>query len=200
MREIFYTILGTVLDSFGEQHNFVDTDKDPEPEIIENEKPETESNSQTELKPDSKEESKNDMDSKSSNCDSANDKPSPKIVSKQESVTPNLSAWFKAFGAPKPAHNQRKKQDNSENLDSAKTAESVITPVIPEPNDVKVPSPTSEISSNVQPAPRTRKASTGSTISERSSFSQDMDSPRLTVEERLGKFTTSFNSARSCSK
>lgn len=34
-------------------------------------------------------------------------------------------------------------------------------------------------------ATRARKASTGSTISERSSYSQDPDSPRIAIDERI---------------
>lgn len=86
--------------------------------------------------------------------------------------TPNLSAWFKAFGAPKvPA---QKKSENKE-PEEAKS----VPPPDPSPN------PDSPVATHGQPAPRQRKVSTGSTVSERSSFSQDMDSPRVGIDERL---------------
>ncbi|XP_066154990.1 bromodomain-containing protein 4-like isoform X1 [Euwallacea fornicatus] len=74
--------------------------------------------------------------------------------------TPNLSAWFKAFGAPKPP---QKKADSKE-------------------EEVAPPNETSPKSD--QQVTRQRRISTGSSQSERSSFSQDLDSPRVGMEER----------------
>lgn len=94
---------------------------------------------------------------------------------------PNHSAWFKAFGAPKvtkPDEESRKSDDNKMELEP------------------KSPAHKDKDHFHTRPAaPRMRKASTGSTISERSSYSQDPDSPRVGMDERLGyganQYTTS---------
>lgn len=92
--------------------------------------------------------------------------------SPDKSATPNLNAWLKAFGVskkPKKEDEPRKEEKTLASLSSAQ--------------------PTGAFASEqnfTSPAPRTmRKASTGSTISERSSFSQDPDSPRVGIDERL---------------
>lgn len=110
-----------------------------------------------------------------------------------KSVTPNLNAWLKAFGVPKkpkkqdeeeaPAAPPSKKDEKSSNDSSASaTATSpLVTNVVEQ--------------SFASPAPRTtRKASTGSTISERSSFSQDPDSPRIGIDERIGSYPAPYPS------
>lgn len=79
--------------------------------------------------------------------------------------TPNLSAWFKAFGAPKAPPPLKKPADKTDSKD-----EDVAVEVAP--------------SESPQPVARQRKISTGSSVSERSSFSQDLDSPRVGMEER----------------
>lgn len=43
-----------------------------------------------------------------------------------------------------------------------------------------------DLKEGTSPRQRQRKASTGSTVSERSSYSQDPDSPRIAIDERLG--------------
>lgn len=108
----------------------------------------------------------------------------------QEKATPNLSAWFKAFGAPKnptPTTTIKKKTDDAEVEE--KQPESVITeqkttspknpPKYDSPNDPATPNPDGGDSPvPVNATPRQRRTSTGSSVSERSSFSQDLDSPR----------------------
>ncbi|KAL1117309.1 hypothetical protein AAG570_004635 [Ranatra chinensis] len=103
-----------------------------------------------------------------------------KTEPKKEKPTPNLSAWFKAFGAPKPQNNVKKKLEN----DDTKV--------------VEIPKPAKEDESLLDddkdkrlgliqsPARRHRKTSTGSSVSERSSFSQeplDGNSPRPSLDE-----------------
>ncbi|XP_045784196.1 uncharacterized protein LOC123880244 [Maniola jurtina] len=118
----------------------------------------------------------------------------PPIVVKpsQEKATPNLSAWFKAFGAPKttnPSTSTKKKVEETETEDKttdkpdsdSKTTSpkntttkydslNDLTSPIPDGGDSPIPSATA--------TPRQRRTSTGSSVSERSSFSQDLDSPR----------------------
>lgn len=103
--------------------------------------------------------------------------------------TPNLNAWFKAFGAPKKC----KKAEEEEAAAAAikKAAEEAIEAETAAKLPVNSPPTTDDTNSLVTgfqlPAPRTnRKASTGSTMSERSSYSQDPDSPRMALDERLG--------------
>lgn len=93
-----------------------------------------------------------------------------------KSATPNLNAWLKAFGVPK-----KQKKDEE---DSSKKPDKGIKDFSRFSN-CRFDSSSNEPSS--MPATRsTRKASTGSTISERSSYSQDPDSPRIGIDERLG--------------
>lgn len=125
---------------------------------------------------------------------------------KQEKVTPNLSAWFKAFGAPKTAAVQKQRkpevpaQQDVDTYTEERRLETVRSPS-PIPTDVPscsgtqgmddtglrppvqedlekklddAPSPTQQ---SVAPAQRQRKVSTGSSMSERSSFSQDPMDP-----------------------
>lgn len=114
----------------------------------------------------------------------------------QEKATPNLSAWFKAFGAPKtsttttPAPTLKRKAEEVESDIPEKMTETVT-------NDAKLCSPKNPVKydsppgpdtpnpeggdsplPNVGTTPKQRRTSTGSSVSERSSFSQDLDSPR----------------------
>ncbi|CAG9558406.1 unnamed protein product [Danaus chrysippus] len=120
--------------------------------------------------------------------------PQPIMKPSQEKATPNLSAWFKAFGAPKTitsttASNNIKKKNEENDTDEKPTEntsnenktspkklttkyDSSTNPNSPNPEGGDSPLP------NVSATPRQRRTSTGSTISERSSFSQDLDSPR----------------------
>lgn len=92
-----------------------------------------------------------------------------------KSATPNLNAWLKAFGAPK----KPKKTEEEEARKEEKFTEEI--------SNVNNPTSPAQTVGFILPAPRTtRKASTGSTISERSSFSQDPDSPRIGIDERVG--------------
>lgn len=137
--------------------------------------------------------------------------------------TPNLSAWFKAFGGPKLAkklEEVEKKNENSStetaiqqnsnnnsdnNLENNITSEETtsaslsMTPATVTTsntfNTMKSPPATSNVMENFSlPAPRTRKASTGSTVSERSSFSQDPDSPRVGIDDRFGGYPGPYSS------
>lgn len=99
-------------------------------------------------------------------------------VSKLEKSTPNLSAWFKAFGAPKSQPVMKKKNDSEDVKNSPKTIEVVKTntkedDLIEEDKEKKI----SVMPPLQSPARRQRKASTGSSVSERSSFSQDPTDP-----------------------
>lgn len=88
---------------------------------------------------------------------------------KKEKPTPNLSAWFKAFGAPKTQPPAKKKIEPEEKVKDDEVEEE------------------KRISVGIQsPARRQRKASTGSSVSERSSFSiepVDGNSPRRSLDE-----------------
>ncbi|XP_041986668.1 myb-like protein X [Aricia agestis] len=121
----------------------------------------------------------------------------PQIIMKpsQEKATPNLSAWFKAFGAPKTTTTTTtaKKKTEKEREPEEKPAENTNIDAVAKiaspkntaakydsPNDPNSPLPDSDDSPHLSVAvtPRQRRTSTGSSISERSSFSQDLDSPR----------------------
>ncbi|XP_038216815.1 uncharacterized protein LOC119835850 [Zerene cesonia] len=107
----------------------------------------------------------------------------------QEKATPNLSAWFKAFGAPKttaPVATTKKKTEETENEEKPvenneiKSSPRVGTVKFDSPNDPNSPNPDGGDSPHpsMSATPRQRRTSTGSSVSERSSFSQDLDSPR----------------------
>ncbi|XP_028174185.1 bromodomain-containing protein DDB_G0270170-like [Ostrinia furnacalis] len=114
------------------------------------------------------------------------------IKPSQEKATPNLSAWFKAFGAPKNTNSTtvtKKKHDDhdfeekaSENTNNEvkSTSPKNMTVKYDSPTDPDTPNPDGGDSPlpNVSATPRQRRTSTGSSVSERSSFSQDLDSPR----------------------
>lgn len=108
-------------------------------------------------------------------------KPMPsQVQSKSEkSGTPNLSAWFKAFGLPKSQPITKKKIDvvdeNKEKSDQTKIVTKEIDEMISvdDEKDKKM----TVVAPLVSPARRQRKASTGSSVSERSSFSQDPTDP-----------------------
>ncbi|ETN64994.1 hypothetical protein AND_003229 [Anopheles darlingi] len=124
-------------------------------------------------------------------------------------ATPNLSAWFKAFGAPK----KPKKPDDTDEA-AGKGSPASEKGGGKGGNDQTPPSSESSLggggtgaagsgvshsleSSNYPslPAPpRQRKASTGSTVSERSSYSQDPDSPRIGIDERIGGYPAPYPS------
>ncbi|XP_056642020.1 uncharacterized protein LOC130448611 [Diorhabda sublineata] len=160
--------LGTVLDSFG-KHKFVDDQKKEEEPTEEAQKEENP------IDKDVKTDTDNIIDKKSEEDPAIkpHDIPSNTDDGGGGGATPNLSAWFKAFGAPKiqpaPKKNESKTEEKEDKIDSKK----IIAPLASPNTDV-----------HVQPITRQRRISTGSSISERSSFSQDMDSPRVGMDER----------------
>ncbi|XP_053689703.1 protein split ends isoform X2 [Sabethes cyaneus] len=117
-----------------------------------------------------------------------------KAVTKSDkpSATPNLSAWFKAFGgAPKK---QKKTEESDESASKSSPNDGTKGSENTSPSDVpQVPSLESPSYPSL-PAPRQRKASTGSTVSERSSYSQDPDSPRIGIDERIGVYPAPYPS------
>ncbi|XP_022118266.2 uncharacterized protein LOC110995408 isoform X1 [Pieris rapae] len=109
----------------------------------------------------------------------------------QEKATPNLSAWFKAFGAPKTTvpPTSVKKKSNTDNEGKPVKPEITEVKVSPKINSSKIDSPNDPNSPNhdggdstsdtiVVPPPLPRRTSTGSSVSEQSCLSQDLDSPR----------------------
>lgn len=169
--------LGSVLDSFG-QHNFSEEkEKIPKPEQ-EEEPEQKEEVQQEEIKPE--EPPKEEEEIKTEQKEVKKEKPS---------ATPNLSAWFKAFGAPKVQPTQKKKPEEPDVKEPEPTPE-------PKPVEVKPESPRKVSPEPESPQPtRQRRGSTGSSMSERSSFSQDMDSsPRMSMDERLGAYPAPYPS------
>ena len=129
---------------------------------------------------------------------------------KHAKVTPNLSAWFKAFGAPKTTavQKQRKSEVSSQQemdtctddrrLETVRSPSPILTdvpscsgtadrsqivgdtglrPPTQEDLDRKMDDAPSPTQPSIAPAQRQRKVSTGSSMSERSSFSQDPMDP-----------------------
>lgn len=191
--------LGSVLDEtgfgLGQQHNFSDenaassvnvndetSEKDRESDDMEIEEIITSTEMQKELAKTEKQKF------------DALEKESPILPTKpssaeKPSATPNLSAWFKAFGAPKKTKKSEEDEqpntpsmlNSNENIEMNSDGKSLI-----EPSNLQPCSPSEHPPGFMLPTPRTRKASTNSTVSERSSFSQDPDSPRVGIDERIG--------------
>lgn len=182
--------LGSVLDSFG-KHKFVDDQKldlEIKIEVKEEEKTFSFVSSLDDKKKEVKKEEK--LEVKSDNL-------SDKKGCSPGKATPNLSAWFKAFGAPKVQPNQKKPEPKPESKIETEKEETKEQKGKEETRKVvPVPDPlASEPCGATQTvAPRQRKISTGSSMSERSSFSQDMDSPRVGIEERLGAYPAPYPS------
>ncbi|EJY57921.1 AAEL017575-PA [Aedes aegypti] len=207
--------LGTVLNTegfgLGQQHNFADEKKENVADVVDNKVDKKEDEGEKLLN-NSKGESANVTsllihdDIKAAKAELAKTDPSKvvespekviKAVTKSDkpSATPNLSAWFKAFGAPKkPKKSEEGDENASKNSPSesgkgseyASPSESGLNvPLVPSLESPSYPS---------LPAPRQRKASTGSTVSERSSFSQDPDSPRIGIDERIGVYPAPYPS------
>ncbi|XP_018327226.1 uncharacterized protein LOC108738343 [Agrilus planipennis] len=183
--------LGSVLDSFG-KHKFVDDLKKEE------ESSEQKGEESLQISNDKQEDIK-EKEAKTEKVDTEK-APDPLLPQKQVSpgkATPNLSAWFKAFGAPKVQPVQKKLDGKLDSKDD-KTEEPKLTH---KDEQRKVLPPESSPNSEAQgpalhgmPMPRQRKASTGSSVSERSSFSQDMDSPRVGIDERIGAYPAPYPS------
>lgn len=171
--------LGSVLDSFG-KHKFIDDDVNKDNEG------ESDKKSEDKVPLD---ENKDDVKCEEVKADS------PKLDNSPGTATPNLSAWFKAFGGPKVQSATKKsdaKEEKTVSIDTTmenKKEETRKVVVLPDPS----PNPDSPLM-NEQPAPRQRKVSTGSSMSERSSFSQDMDSPRVGIDERISAYPAPYPS------
>ncbi|XP_055536475.1 protein split ends isoform X2 [Wyeomyia smithii] len=117
-----------------------------------------------------------------------------KAVTKSDkpSATPNLSAWFKAFGGAPKKH--KKAEDGEEAASKSSPNEGTKSSDNTSPSDVPLVPSLESPSYPSLPAPRQRKASTGSTVSERSSYSQDPDSPRIGIDERIGVYPAPYPS------
>ncbi|CAH0746094.1 unnamed protein product [Diatraea saccharalis] len=187
------SVLPTVEFTLGNDHNFANDETKPVTET-----PKIQTTSSEEPKEDVKKEEtpieKNEeaviVQPNKKDAEVETDLPTS-VKPNQEKATPNLSAWFKAFGTPKSTSTistVKKKVDEPDSED--KTTDNVnneIKPVSPK-NTVKYDSPTHPDTPNpeggdsplpnVSVTPRQRRTSTGSSVSERSSFSQDLDSPR----------------------
>lgn len=129
---------------------------------------------------------------------------------KHEKVTPNLSAWFKAFGAPKTTAVQKQRKTevsaqqemdtctDNRRLETVRSPSPILTdvpscsgtadrsqsvgdtglrPPTQEDLDRKMDDAPSPTQPSVASTQRQRKVSTGSSMSERSSFSQDPMDP-----------------------
>jgi hypothetical protein len=191
--------LGSVLDSFG-RHKFVDDNIKAEGsdgvKVKDNDKFSfPSSNVGSEVKEEVETKVKPESEKKES--------PVREESSMMSGATPNLSAWFKAFGAPKVQSSQKKsdsKTDGKENEKSEDCNKATADLKAKDESSAKVPVPDvspstdSPVTPHGQPVPRQRKVSTGSSISERSSFSQDMDSPRVGIDERLGAYPAPYPS------
>lgn len=173
--------LGSVLDSFG-KHKFVDDQKKEERASLPVSKEEIKTISPCKIVD---EVEKKDIAKEKTEIKEDNQVGDTTAEDNSGGATPNLSAWFKAFGAPKMQPPQKKaelKTDTKENEkceDINKTADSRKIAV-----STASSNPDSPIMTHGQPVARQRKISTGSSMSERSSFSQDMDSPRVGIDER----------------
>nr|XP_022918897.1 uncharacterized protein LOC111427538 isoform X1 [Onthophagus taurus] len=171
--------LGSVLDSFG-KHQFVDdAKKDDAPELKAEDVKENTESKENEVKPVTEKVEKE------------------KVGNSPGKATPNLSAWFKAFGAPKVQPAQKKtdnKADGKENDNKSDDKENKNEEKKAVPLGDPSPTPDSPLMTYGQPTTRQRRISTGSSMSERSSFSQDMDSPRVGIDERLGAYPAPYPS------
>lgn len=172
--------LGSVLDSFG-KHNFIDDQKKEEQKILAEIPKENASPNSKDI--DRQENEVVDISNKVDKEDKVENESTVDDAISGGGATPNLSAWFKAFGAPKVQPVQKKtdlKPDGKENERLEENSNKMTKVPVP----IVSPNTESPIISHGQPIPRQRKISTGSSMSERSSFSQDMDSPRVGMDER----------------
>lgn len=186
------SVLPTVDFSLGNDHNFANNEiKNDEKESPKSIEPEKDANKKEEAPIETETEeklmqpNKKDVEVETEPCGGDATKPS------QEKATPNLSAWFKAFGAPKSTATTTTVKKKVEETDAEEKATDTTVSdnksVSPK-NTIKYDSPTDPYTPNpeggdsplpsVSATPRQRRTSTGSSVSERSSFSQDLDSPR----------------------
>ncbi|VVC96963.1 unnamed protein product [Leptidea sinapis] len=179
------SVLPTVEFAISEEHNFADEENVTEQKSAEKAEIET---AKTESVIENKREEKPIITKKDVQVETE-----AEIIMKpsQEKATPNLSAWFKAFGAPKTTPTvttvkkiteesdlEEKTQEQS-NAEIKLTSPKVATAKFDSPNDPNSPHQDGGESPHpVSLTPRQRRTSTGSSVSERSSFSQDLDSPR----------------------
>lgn len=180
--------LGSVLDSFG-KHNFSEeTEKIPKLEETSPKEDLSEPVLEKSETPEPK--TSEDVPTKKEEESTKPSEPPKKEV--KNSATPNLSAWFKAFGAPKVQTTYQKKKPEESDVKEVVEPPPETPKPAPEPKPEepakKCISPEPDSPAGLgQPTPRQRRGSTGSSMSERSSFSQDMDSsPRMSMDERLG--------------
>ncbi|XP_068617472.1 uncharacterized protein dikar [Battus philenor] len=179
------SVLPSVEFSLGSDHNFINDDKIEEKK--ETDTTETKLTVAEEVKIETKKEDKVPVPTKK-DAEVETDLTMPPKPS-QEKATPNLSAWFKAFGTPKATTSTilaKKKNENHETDD--KVTDKTNTDSKLTKNAVKYDPPSGQETPlqeggesplpHASNTPRQRRTSTGSSISERSSFSQDLDSPR----------------------
>lgn len=184
------SVLPTVEFGIGNDHNFSNTDDNCESKKDTGEVPEPEKDSKETEKSVNKTVKDSSTECTKKDAEVETD-PALSIKPSQEKATPNLSAWFKAFGAPKntsSAPSTKKKVEDleiddktSENTNNDNKSNSPKnTAKYDSPTDPDTPNPDGGDSPlpNVSATPRPRRTSTGSSVSERSSFSQDLDSPR----------------------
>ncbi|XP_059055199.1 uncharacterized protein LOC131849204 isoform X2 [Achroia grisella] len=183
------SVLPTVEFAIGNDHNFSNTDDNKSEDQKDVSKvPEIDTNNKDEEKPiEKKVEEEIQTNKKDAEVET---EPTSMTKPSQEKATPNLSAWFKAFGAPKNTNSSvavKKKTDDTdfdekavENTNDNKSSSPKNTTKYDSPTDPDTPNPDGGDSPlpNVTTTPRQRRTSTGSSVSERSSFSQDLDSPR----------------------
>lgn len=117
---------------------------------------------------------------------------------KPEKATPNLSAWFKAFGAPKAQPTPKRKQEAIES--SPMFTAYAMNDMVPcdytlkdvdkkeyisqgENKKMGNTTPVPLVSPDKLPVKRQRKSSTGSSVSEQSSQNDSWNSPRPSLDE-----------------
>ncbi|KAG5892916.1 hypothetical protein JTB14_006231 [Gonioctena quinquepunctata] len=176
--------LGSVLDSFG-KHKFVDDQKkEPEKAPVAVSKEEKSADvAQDSKKEDAEksgvagvalvEEVKNIVESKTEK--------EPAVLEDASSgggATPNLSAWFKAFGAPKLPAPAKKSDDKPEGKTNEKPEENKPAEARKVPIPAASPNTDSPVMPQGQPISRQRRISTGSSMSERSRSARTWTRPR----------------------
>lgn len=115
---------------------------------------------------------------------------------KTEKATPNLSAWFKAFGAPKSQPTPKRKQETVETspvytayaMNEMVPYDYTLKDVDKKENlsqveNKKVVTPIPLVSPDKPVPKRQRKSSTGSSVSEQSSQNDSWNSPRPSLDE-----------------
>ncbi|KAG6452471.1 hypothetical protein O3G_MSEX007658 [Manduca sexta] len=186
------SVLPTVEFTLGNEHAFGNEEENNSKEQNKPPAPVSEENDKEEDKPVKNKTESVQVQSNKKDAEVETEPPSTTKPS-QEKATPNLSAWFKAFGAPKNTSttlsSAKKKVDDMDTEEKPAEAPTNDNKLAASPkNMAKYDSPTDPDTPNldggdsplpnVSATPRQRRTSTGSSVSERSSFSQDLDSPR----------------------